>query len=52
MTALGIMFAMVGLAMAWGGPLDPDYLSDWGLFLAGCALVYIGIRLIGEGVWS
>lgn len=52
MTALGIVIALLGLGLAWGGPLDPEYLLDWGTFLSGCVLVYLGVRLIGEGVWS
>lgn len=50
MIALAIVLLLCGAAIAWGGPVDPEYASDWAVFFLGIAMVLIALMVLNTSL--
>lgn len=50
MTALGVILLLVGVAVAYDGPVDKGYLEDWCIWLFFVIVGAIGLIMIVRGL--
>lgn len=49
MKIIGAILVLIGIAGAWHGPLDKEYMEDWAAWLLAVILGMIGLLMVMHG---